>query len=309
MDPLEKALTEFRERHGFNGPGPLSVLVVLTDRARVEGLPLDPAQLVTPKGGQVSKVSSKRVQRVLNRHGETRVLSSEAGRTSRGSMETMRLYVAFLNELNERGVPDFDTIEKFWADRVKEFLDSQPFILRYDVSQGLRTIVRDLLAQARERQRTMPGRQLTGTVLQHLVGAKLETVSDEPIKHHSSSTADDASRRAGDFVVGDVAVHVTTSPGEALVDKCRENLHSSLQPVIVTTGQGVDAAELWAREKGLEGRIDVLDAEQFLASNLYELGAFKANGRREAVSKLINHYNRIIDQAETDPSLKIEVQT
>lgn len=37
------------------------------------------------------------MQAVLNRHGITRVLAAEGGRTSRGSISNMREYVAFLN--------------------------------------------------------------------------------------------------------------------------------------------------------------------------------------------------------------------
>jgi len=54
-------------------------------------------------------------------------------------------------------------------------------------------------------------------MLQHLVGAKLNLLLDDPIKHHGASVADDVSGREGDFVVEDVAIHVTTSPTEALI--------------------------------------------------------------------------------------------
>ncbi|MDA8152353.1 MAG: hypothetical protein M0003_06505, partial [Acidithiobacillus sp.] len=40
--------------------------------------------------------------------------------------------------------------------------------------------------------------------------------------------------------------------------------------------------------------------------NLYELGKFAAEGRRVAVSDLVTRYNEIVEEVETDPSLKIE---
>ena len=53
-------------------------------------------------------------------------------------------------------------------------------------------------------------------------------------------------------------------------------------------------------------RIDVFEVEQFVALNLYELGKFAADGRRIAVDDLVTRYNEIVDEFETDPSLKIE---
>ena len=99
---------------------------------------------------------------------------------------------------------------------------------------------------------------------------------------------------------------VTTSPGEAVVERCRENLDDNLRPIIVTTERGLAAVEVLAENKGLAERIDVLEIEQFMASNLHELGNFKADGRRTAVEELIDRYNEVVDEYETDPSLKIE---
>ncbi len=55
---------------------------------------------------------------------------------------------------------------------------------------------------------------------------------------------------------------------------------------------------------GLADRIDVFEVEQFIALNLYQLGKFGADGRRLAVSDFVTRYNEIIDDVETDPSLK-----
>lgn len=58
---------------------------------------------------------------------------------------------------------------------------------------------------------------IAGTMLQHLVGAKLNLLLDSPLQHHGANVADDVSGREGDFIVEDVAIHVTTSPSEALI--------------------------------------------------------------------------------------------
>jgi len=67
-------------------------------------------------------------------------------------------------------------------------------------------------------------------------------------------------------------------------------------------------AEGLATNAGLGDRIDVFDIEQFVALNLYELGKFGADGRKTAVTEMVERYNEIVDEFETDPSLKIELR-
>jgi hypothetical protein len=69
------------------------------------------------------------------------------------------------------------------------------------------------------------------------------------------------------------------------------------------------AAEQLAENAKIEGRIDIFEIEQFIAINLYELGKFKADGRRMAIADLVACYNEIIEEIETDPSLKIEIKS
>lgn len=45
-----------------------------------------------------------------------------------------------------------------------------------------------------------------------------------------------------------------------------------------------------------------------MAANLYELGAFTAEGRRVAINSLVERYNQIVEDVETDLSLKIELR-
>jgi hypothetical protein len=67
-------------------------------------------------------------------------------------------------------------------------------------------------------------------------------------------------------------------------------------------------AEGLAANVGLGDRIDIFEIEQFVALNLYELGKFGAAGRKTAVTDLVDRYNEIVDEFETDPSLKIELK-
>lgn len=305
MADLRSDLQTFNKERKFSRKGPLCVALVITQHARKMGLPLDPDKLLTDAGGQVLGLGKAAVQAVLNRHGITRVLASEGGRTSRGSISNMREYVGFLNGL--AGPVDLDAVEAYWIERVHEFFAAKPFKIRLDASRSLRTLVRDVIAQAEERQRNTPGMQYAGAVLQHLVGAKLDcALGNGSFEHNSFSTSDAQSGRAGDFFIGDVAVHVTTAPGEAVIGRCHDNINDGFRPIIVTTARGLTAAEVLAENAGLGERIDVFEVEQFVALNLYELGKFAADGRRVAVGDLVTRYNEIIEEVETDPSLKIE---
>lgn len=308
-DSHEAELAKFTSEKGFRGQGPLSVALVVTQHAKDMGLPLVPEKLVTGGGGQVLGLGRGAVQAVLRRHGIGRVLAKEGGRTSRGSLGNMRDYVAFLNSLAEKGEVDLEAVEAFWVERVKEFFSGKPFKIKLDAAHSLRTVVRDVIGQAEERQRNAPGMYYAGAVLQHLVGAKLDcALGKGHVEHHSFSTADAPRGRAGDFFLGDVAIHVTSSPGEALIARCGENLNDGVRPVLVTLQRGLAVAEGLAANVGLAGRIDVFEIEQLVALNLYELAKFAADGRRAAVTSLVKRYNEIVEEVETDPSLKIELR-
>jgi hypothetical protein len=273
------------------------------------GLPLDPDKLVTERGGQVLGLGKGAVQSVLKRHDITRVLAKEGGRTSRGSLGKMREYVTFLNALGKQGKIDLNAIEAFWVDRVQQFFSGKPFKIKLDASRSLRTVVRDVISQAEQRQKDTPGMNYAGAVLQHLVGAKLDcALGQGHLQHNSFSTADAPNARAGDFFLGDVAIHVTTSPGEAVIDRCKENLNDGHRPILVTVQRGLTVAEGLASNIGLADRIDIFEIEQFVALNLYEIAKFAAEGRRVAVTDLVSRYNEIVEEFETDPSLKIELR-
>ena len=93
-EDLQNALIAFAKERKFNRKGPLCVALVMTQQARAKGLPLDSGELLTEGGGQVFGLGKSAVQSILQRHGITRVLASEGGRTSRGSIGNMREYEA-----------------------------------------------------------------------------------------------------------------------------------------------------------------------------------------------------------------------
>lgn len=310
MSLLER-LVEFQRDERFRGKGPLSVALVVTDHARSMGLPLNPEALLTAQGGQVFGLGKAAVQKILARHSIDRTLSEEGGRTSRGSINKMRSYVALLNHLHEESGPiDCDEVERFWISEVHAYFASKPFKLRLDSSLGLRAVVRSLVAQAEERQKSASGTMFHGTLMQHLVGAKLELVLGEGcVPHNGSNTSDQSPDRTGDFDIGDMSIHVSNAPGEALVRKCAANLDAGRRPLIVTSKRGLAIAEGLAENIGISDRIDVIEFEQFIATNIHELGRFEQGQRRVKVEALVEIYNRIVDEYETDPSLRIEISS
>jgi hypothetical protein len=303
---LPEALGAFADLHGIKSKGALCLPLVVTDHARTMGLPLDPNRLRTDKEGQVLGLGKGKVQQILARHGIDRVLAEEGGRTSRGSLGKMSAYVAFLNDRSQGSELDLDSVEAFWIARVREFFAAKPFVLRVDPTLSLRATFRHLFAQAEARQKEMQGTMVVGTIMQHLVGAKLEGVFPGAFAHNSSSTKDEGQQRPGDFSVGDLAVHVSTAPGEALIRKCQANLAAGQRPIIVTAGRGVGLAVGLAENAGIAERLDVFDVEQWLAADILDRAGDRPAARADALEALLARYNAIVEAVETDPSLRIE---
>jgi hypothetical protein len=171
-------------------------------------------------------------------------------------------------------------------------------------------MIKRLLAQAEQRQRENPGATYVGTVLQHLVGAKLELLmadSDVNISHFGASVADGPTNRPGDFIVGDTVLHVTTAPSESLMHKCRNNINAGLKPIIVTLFSQLGMAKGNAELLAIHERIDILAIEQFLTANVYEHSRFQLIQQQHTIYQLISRYNNIVDLVKADPSLHIQI--
>lgn len=308
MSKLELRLEKFASLHRIRGKGPLSLVLVVSRKASEQTPPFSAENFLTRQGGQVAGLGRGPVQAILADNGIDRVLAEEGGRTSRGSIQKMRAYLDFLNKLAMEKLLDFPAIEKWWIGRVNDFFISRPFNLKVDPSKSIRSIVSDLIEAAFARQRECPGVMVAGAVMQHLVGAKIATaLPDTKITHEGFSVADAPSGRKGDFLIGDTAIHVTTAPTEALIRKCCDNLAQSIRPLIITTQSGVGGAIALAKNAAVAERIDIIEIEQFIATNVYEWTAFQQTKRSVSVRQMIDAYNGIIDQCETDPSLKIEM--
>lgn len=306
---LEDRLHAFASEHKFFGSkGALSVALVVTRIAARESLPLEPSALKTSRKGQVRGLGGPAVQKILSEHGIKRILAKEGGRTSRGSIDNMQAYVALLNELHKASLVDFQAIEEWWIARVIEFFSKSPLKLKLDPGKSIREALSGVLGEAAARQAESTGTMTLGAVMQHLVGAKLSVLfPEENIESHGFSVADAPTARAGDFGINGYVIHVTARPTEALVNLCEDNLSGGLMPMVVTSAEGVVSMDSLSKGTNAATRIEVLDIEHFLVTNIAEWSGFRCNERKSSIGRLIEEYNRIVDQAETDPSLRIEV--
>ena len=301
-----EALTKFFNENKMGIKGTLCVGLAVSRAAKEKGLPLRFESILTENRGQVSVLGRSNIQKILAEYGIDRVLAAEGGRTSRGSIGLSEKYVEFLNR-GRYSQRDLLTIERWWVDKVRQFFAGEPLVMKLDQSKSMRALVRDLLSVAEKRQANNRGSTIVGTVLQHLVGAKLTLLMPTAPEMHGASVSDAVSDRGGDFILEDVVIHVTSAPGEAVIQKCKQNLDDGKRPILITTYKRVVLAEGLADAAGIADRIDIFDIEQFIAGNLYELGGFAQNGRGATAERLVNAYNNIVDACETDPSLKIQL--
>lgn len=307
-EAIAKRLARFQAETKAVTKGPLATVLFLTRRAAENGLPFPIENLRTEKKGQVAGLGREPVQKILSDHGIQKVLAEEGGRTSRGSLGLAEQYVALLNKLHKEGLlqpSDLPRVEAWWIDRIKEYFNRQCFKLDIDLSWSVSKIVSSVLQEARKRQQETPGSTIEGTVLQHLVGAKLMLVLGmTDIKYHKASEADKG--RAGDFELADSVIHVTTAPMEQLLEKCKRNLQAGLRPIIVTLRDKIEGTTLLAENAGIRDRVEVYAAETFISTNVNELAKFEGVRLKTTTRDLIKRYNEIITNVENDPSLKIE---
>lgn len=305
----ENRLKSFQTENNIVTKGPLSVVIQFTRMVRNKVFPLDPDDFKTEKEGQVAGLGGGNLRKILKEHGINQQLSAEGGRTSRGSMGLMIKYVDFLNSWNAEEEVNLSIVEAFWADQVREYFRNQPFVLTADTSKTIGANLDELFEQAKKRQKQNPGTQYLGTVLQHLVAAKLCLIMPEgSFEIHGASVADGPTERSGDFVINNTIIHCTTMPGALLIEKCKANLRNGSRPVIITIFERVHTALNLAEDAGLAGRVEVWDFQQFLSSNIYEHSLFDEGKRNSTLGDIIGRYNNIVLEKETDPSLRIEFE-
>lgn len=308
-DQMRADLLHFQSEKNVTTKGPLALVVQLTDALRKRVRPWDADDFLTKNQGQVAGLGGGNLKKILARYGITRTLASEGGRTSRGNIKLMREYIDFMNDASERVPIDIDGIQGFWVEQVKAYFGSQPFTLSGDMSRTVSGNFDALFKQAQRRQEANPGTQYLGTLLQHLVAAKLSIIMPaDSFAIRGASVADAPLEHGGDFVINDTVIHCTTSPSNPLISKCAANLEAGARPVIITLLDRVQTALSLAVDAGLKGRVEVWDVQQFLATNINEHGLFGSAERNAQIGSIVDAYNSIVDTVESDPSLRIEFE-
>jgi hypothetical protein len=306
----EDRLRQFQTKYNAVTKGPLALLVQLTRMVQGKKFPFKTDDFLTENKGQVTGLGGGNLRRILKEHGITQILAAEGGRTSRGNMGLMMKYIEFLNNWHKTETIDFKIVEAFWAKQVQEYFRNQPFTFSADPSRTIAASIDELFEQAKKRQKQNPGTQYLGTMLQHLVAAKLSIILPEnKLEIHGASVADSPTERNGDFVINNTIIHCTTAPGDPLIQKCKANIRGGYLPVIITVFDRVKNACDLAADAEIFGRVEVWDIQQFLSTNINEHGLFDEQIRTAKLADIIGKYNQIIDEKETDPSLKIEFKT
>ncbi len=306
-EETEARVSQFQRDKQITSKGRLSSVIQFTRLVEDKEFPLDAEDFKTGSEGQVAGLGGGNLKKILSEHGIEKKLSSEGGRTSRGSMGLMKDYVSFLNDWHSQEPVKLHEVENYWAEEVRKFFNNQPFVLSSDTSRTVRANLDDLFTQARKREQENPGTRYLGVVLQHLVAAKLQIVMpNSSFEIHGASVADESTDRAGDFVVDKTAIHCTTMPGDLLMRKCQGNIRAGFSPVIITIYERLNTTISMLEDNGLSGRVEVWDIQQFLSSNVMEHSGFQEGKRNATLADIIVRYNEIIDAVETDPSLRIE---
>ena len=135
-------------------------------------------------------------------------------------MALMHDYAELINELRPTA-EQFTEIEQYWVKRIQAFFTSKPFKLESDNSLSVDAAVEHLLRQATQRRRENPGTMYVGTVLQHLVAAKLTIVAPEV----------EINGRAVDF-------HFRSNDGELCRDEMLRKWKSTARPLLMIRVRG-----------------------------------------------------------------------
>ena len=126
--------------------------------------PLRTEDFQTDSKGQVSGIGGGNLKKILKDHGITRQLTSEGGRTSRGSMGLMISYVDFLNQWATSQAINLDEVENFWAEEIRQFFNNQPFTLSADTSKTIRANLDEMFDQAKKREQQNRGTRYLGVM-------------------------------------------------------------------------------------------------------------------------------------------------
>lgn len=278
----------------------IAVGLVIVDALRRK-CPLGRQDIIS-KGGEIKGARSG-LARVLTKYGIAgflkEVTTRQAHQDGQRLLETLEFGQVFPSDVSERDALLTDLAGALVAQAASWLARRH---MRVACSRDLSPTawVSAILEQSRDRS--------GGRVEQHLVGAKLaRAFPDITIPAHPGAAADTQTGRAGDFQVGTTVYHVTAVPGESIIQKCSMNVAAGLHPVILAPARVRSGAEYIVTQSAVAGRITVIAIEDFLAVNILEMSRGERGSFVETLAAILSEYNRRVAEAETDLSLRIEI--
>ena len=306
--PCETIIERWWRSLGTQTRGHIAGGLVLVENLRDMGDELD-FDLDAHKAGrsdQLRNATRAKVQSILARFGEERVLLKEGGRTSRGLVRSL---TPFLRDLSGAGLElltadereaEFDRMQTILVGKARKVFDGERLSFEFRHRTASREVIRVILDAAHERGKA-------GDVAEYLVGAKLALRFPEyDIRNSAVSAADDQGANQGDFQVNDCVIHVTVSPNNGHYDKCLRNISDGFRVFLLVRDDMLESTRRIIRQL-TDAQASVESIESFVSQNIEELAHFAGMRIPQNLKALIEKYNERVAEVDTDLSLQINI--
>ncbi|MCY4476132.1 MAG: DUF4928 family protein [Chloroflexi bacterium] len=306
--PCESIIERWWRALGTQTRGHIAGGLVLVENLRDMGDELD-FDLDAHKAGrsdQLRNATRAKVQSILARFGEERVLLKEGGRTSRGLVRSL---TPFLRDLSGAGLElltadereaEFDRMQTILVGKARKVFDGERLSFEFRHRTASREVIRVILDAAHERGKA-------GDVAEYLVGAKLALRFPEyDIRNSAVSAADDQGANQGDFQVNDCVIHVTVSPNNGHYDKCLRNISDGFRVFLLVRDDMLESTRRIIRQL-TDAQASVESIESFVSQNIEELAHFAGMRIPQNLKALIEKYNERVAAVDTDLSLQINI--
>jgi hypothetical protein len=291
-----------RERAKKISRNTIAVGIVVLDHLRRQ-CPVSPEELFS-KGGEL-KGSRSGLPDTLERYGIPRRFLKEA--TTRQAHQDARVLAEQLQYgknlaslAPEEREHQLKQGTHLLANHAHKWLGRQPIKISCDRQESPASWIASILDKAKGRS--------GGVVEQHLVGAKLQ--QRHPgivIPNNPGHAADSQTGRSGDFPLKDVSYHVTATDGKEATERCKQNIAAGVHPVLLVPRRFLESARVRADVAGIQHRASILAIEDFITQNIIEMSTNEQQDFFCTLKGIIDEYNRRLEEAETDMSLKIEI--
>lgn len=181
-------------------------------------------------------------------------------------------------------------------------------ILSYDLKKSVSGNMASLFRQLSESVASEARFVAEMALLQHLVTALLRTLRNDAGSNAFSLRWKTHSVNAfRTLLIADTCIHIAALPSCALMRRCAR-LKRGLRPLIVTTRESHAGACSLALLHGIQDRVDIFDASQFVATHLYTKRHYKNEGQMLTIKNFLACYNNIVKSCETKFGIPICIE-